>query len=216
MIIVFLGPPGSGKGTQARQLSEKLKLPHIGTGNILRREVQAASTLGLKVKDVMNSGNLVPDADILELMTNRINESDCKSGFILDGFPRTTKQAKSLDEILEKSNRQIKRVFNIKVSDAILIERLSGRRTCKQCGTNYHIINAPAKKNKDQCDKCGSELYQRADDKVATIKQRLKVYEEQTASLIYFYKQQDKLIDIRGESSIDRVFKEIEGNVSRQ
>ncbi|MEK7449152.1 MAG: adenylate kinase [Planctomycetota bacterium] len=208
MIIAFLGPPGSGKGTQGKRLSEHLKLPHIATGNILRDEVMNASSLGLQSKDIMDKGNLVPDHVASGIISDRINKPDCTEGFILDGFPRTIEQAKSFDTLIGKTNQKIDAVFYIDVSDAILIERLSERRICRRCGWNYHLIYAPSK-NGDKCEKCGSEIYQRSDDKIETIKQRLKVYEEQTASLIYFYKQQQKLFNIRGESTIDRVFKEI-------
>lgn len=208
MIILFIGPPGAGKGTQAAQLAQKISVPHIATGDILRDAVKESSTLGLKAQGFMERGALVPDNEIIDVIKKRIIRSDCNNGFILDGFPRTLAQAQSLDDMINQTGKQVDKVVNLEVPDSILVERLSGRRVCRQCRANYHVMNAPSKVN-GRCDKCSSELYQRNDDQVEVIKERLKVYKDQTVPLLDFYRTQKKLLDIRGESSITRTFRNL-------
>lgn len=208
MIILFIGPPGAGKGTQAAQLAQKISVPHIATGDILRDAVKESSTLGLKAQGFMERGALVPDNEIIDLIKKRIIRSDCNNGFILDGFPRTLAQAQALGDMINQTDKQVDKVVNLEVPDSILIERLSGRRVCRQCRANYHVMNAPSKAN-GRCDKCSGELYQRNDDQVEVIKERLKVYKDQTVPLLDFYRTQKKLLDIRGESSITRTFRSL-------
>jgi len=208
MIILFIGPPGAGKGTQAAQLAQKISVPHIATGDILRDAVKESSTLGLKAQEFMERGALVPDNEIVDMIKERIIRSDCNNGFILDGFPRTLAQTQALDDMINQTGKQVAKVVNLEVPDSVLIERLSGRRVCRQCRANYHIMNAPSKMH-GRCDKCSGELYQRNDDQVEIIKERLKVYKDQTAPLLDFYRTQKKLLDIRGESSITRTFRNL-------
>lgn len=196
MIIVLLGPPGSGKGTQAAYLKQHLEIPHIATGDILREAVKNCLPLGLKAQEYMKQGILVPDKLIIELIAHRLAESDCQKGFILDGFPRSETQAKALDQTLIEKGWTISKVINFTAPKQLLIERLSGRRTCKKCGANYHIKYTPPKKT-NVCDLCDNELYQREDDKPETINRRLEVYQEQTAPLINYYR--DRLAHIPGD-----------------
>ena len=196
MIIVLLGPPGSGKGTQAAYLKQHLEIPHIATGDILREAVKNSLPLGLKAQEYMKQGILVPDKHIIELIAHRLAESDCQKGFILDGFPRSEAQAKALDQTLAEKGWTISKVINFTAPKQLLIERLSGRRTCKKCGANYHIKYTPPKKM-NVCDLCDNELYQREDDKPETINRRLEVYQEQTAPLINYYR--DRLTHIPGD-----------------
>jgi adenylate kinase len=202
MIVILLGPPGSGKGTQADKLKKILNIPHISTGDMLREAIKKGSPVGEKAKKHMQSGGLVPDDVIMELIQQRITEADCKPGFILDGFPRTINQASALEALLKEKSLKIDKVVNMDVDDNIVIERISGRRTCRGCGTNYHVkYNSPAKEN--VCDKCAKELYQRDDDKIETIKQRLVVYREQTYALLDYYKK--IVVSIKADKGIDRI-----------
>lgn len=212
IIIVLLGPPGSGKGTQAEYLSQRLKkLPHIATGDILRAAVKESLPLGLKAQKYMRQGTLVPDEIMIGIIDNRIKKQDCPEGFILDGFPRSEAQAKALDRTLAARGWTISTVVNLKVPEQLLIERLSARRICRQCGANYHLKYTPPKKP-DVCDLCGGELYQREDDKPATISRRLKVYQQQTAPLIDYY--QDRLINIPGDQPKEEVSRMILAKVN--
>lgn len=173
MNIIMLGPPGAGKGTQAKMLVEKFGIPQISTGDMLRAAVAEGTELGKKAKEYMDKGQLVPDEVVIGIVEERLKKSDCEKGFILDGFPRTVPQAEALDKILEKMGKKIDYVINIVVPDVEILKRLTGRRTCKQCGAMYHVIYNPPKQE-GVCDKCGGELYQRDDDKEETIKNRLK------------------------------------------
>ena len=202
MIIILLGPPGSGKGTQADKIRDMLKIPHISTGDMLREAIKNNSPIGKEVKQYLDSGKLVPDETIIKLISQRTNQTDCEKGFILDGFPRTINQAKGLDLILNQMKRKIDKVINLAVSEEILVERLSGRRTCSKCGAPYHIKYKPPEKE-NICNKCGGELYQRDDDKPETIKQRFQVYQQQTAPLLDYYKK--VVINVSGDENIDKI-----------
>jgi len=208
MRIVLLGGPGAGKGTQAQKLSEKFSLPHIATGDILRQAVKDGTEMGIKAKSYMDKGLLVPDEVVIGIIKDRFNQDDVKSGFVLDGFPRTVPQAESLDSITKEMNMPIDAVVNIKTSPDVVVERLSGRRTCKECQTVYHIVYSPPKVD-GKCDRCGGELYQRDDDKEKTIRKRLDVYEKQTFPLLEYYKNSGKLLEVCGDVSIDEVFESI-------
>jgi len=195
MNIVLLGGPGSGKGTQAVRLSKELKLVHMSTGDMLREAVKANSGLGIKAKNFMEKGQLVPDDLVINLIFERVNRPDALTGFILDGFPRNLAQAKSLDEILKTKNVGIDRAINLSASEKTIVQRLSGRRVCTKCGANFHIVNMPPKID-SICDNCGEKLYQRKDDNEETIKQRLAVYLKENAALLDYYKKQNKLIEV--------------------
>src|SRR3989338_3320179 len=208
MILILLGPPGSGKGTQSKRLVEKYKLPQISTGDILRAEVAKGTELGRKAKAVMDFGKLVSDDIILGIIKNRIEESDCKKGFIFDGFPRTIPQAEGLKELLKQKKLKITKVLNIILDDETVVQRLGGRWTCTECGAIFHTFTNPPKK-KRTCDKCNGELYQRDYQKESAVKERLNVYKRQTEPLIEFYKKEKLLVDIDGKPQIDEIFKEI-------
>ena len=214
MKLILVGPPGSGKGTQAKMLIEKYSIPQISTGDILREAVKEGSPLGKKAKSIMDKGSLVPDELVVGIIEERLKKPDCKGGFILDGFPRTVAQAEALDSILDKMNLEIDHLLNIEVDDGELLKRLTGRRTCKSCGRGYHIIfDPPAKEN--ICNECNGELYQRDDDKEDTIKSRLKVYHDQTAPVVDFYKKKNMSRTIDGLGKIDEVFTRITDTINK-
>ncbi len=202
MKLVLLGPPGAGKGTQAKVLSKEYGIPHISTGDILRESVKAQTPIGLKAKGYMEKGELVPDDIVIEMVAQRVAKEDCKNGFMLDGFPRTAAQARSLDSMLGKLNRPIDLVLYFKTSQETIIQRLSGRRVCKNCGENYHIKNIPPKVA-GKCDKCGGELYQRADDKEETILNRIKVYENTVPEIIDYYEGKGILRTVSGDFDVE-------------
>ena len=208
MNIIMLGPPGAGKGTQAKMLVEKLGIPQISTGDMLRAAVKEGTPMGLKAKEYMDGGKLVPDEVVIGIVKDRLAADDCAKGFILDGFPRTIPQAEALDKVLEEMGKKIEYVVNVAVPESELLTRLTGRRTCKKCGAMYHVKFNPPKQD-GVCDKCGGELYQRDDDKEETILNRLKVYNDQTAPLIEYYKKQGVLVDIDGSKEIGEIFKDI-------
>lgn len=208
MKIVFMGPPGAGKGTQAEKIIENYQIPHISTGDMFRKAIKDQTELGMEAKRYMDQGALVPDHVTIGIVKDRLSESDCKSGFLLDGFPRTVDQAKALDEILTSLDSKIDYVINIDVDLDILKERLTGRRICRSCGATYHMIFNPPK-NADVCDKCGGELYQRKDDNEETVGNRLNVYVSQTKPLLDYYSLAGNLVNINGQQSIDLVFEEI-------
>lgn len=202
MNLILLGPPGAGKGTQSRRLSDNLKIPQISTGDLLRAARENKTSLGLKAEGYMKTGQLVPDDLVIAMIQERLKQPDCRKGYILDGFPRTLAQAEAFDRM---SSSPVDRVVNIDVERGELIERLSGRRQCRQCGENYHVSFHPSKK-RDVCDRCGGGLFQRDDDKEDVIRQRLEVYGKQTQPLIAYYRQKGLLKDIRGTGSIDEIF----------
>jgi len=208
MDIILLGPPGSGKGTQAQKMVERYHIPQISTGDILRGAVKERTPLGMEAQGYMDQGKLVPDEVVVGIVRERLKESDCKGGFILDGFPRTVPQAEALDSTLGEMQRAIDHVVSIEVPNEELIKRLTGRRTCRNCGAMYHIIfDPPAKEG--VCDRCGEELYQRDDDQEETIRARLQVYEEQTAPLIAYYRGKGLLRAIDGVGAIEEIFRNI-------
>ena len=206
--IILLGPPGAGKGTQAVKIAEKYNIPQISTGDILRSAVAAGTNLGKEAKKFMDRGDLVPDEVVVGLVDERLMDTDCKDGYILDGFPRTVEQAKALDLILDEKNDGITHVVSIDVDEAELIERLTGRRTCRKCGAMYHVTFEPPK-SEGQCDKCGGELYQREDDKKETITARLKVYNEKTEPLIEYFSKKGLKRSVHGSGSIDEIFSKV-------
>ena len=209
MRIVFMGPPGAGKGTQAEKIIENYQIPHISTGDMFRKAIKDQTELGMEAKRYMDQGALVPDHVTIGIVKDRLSESDCKSGFLLDGFPRTVDQAKALDEILTSLDSKIDYVINIDVDLDILKERLTGRRICRSCGATYHMVfNPPAVAG--TCDKCGGELYQRKDDNEETVGNRLDVYVSQTKPLLDYYSLAGNLVNINGQQSIDLVFAEIQ------
>jgi len=204
--VVLLGAPGAGKGTQAKMLIEKFKIPQISTGDILRKAVADGTPLGKEAKVIMDSGGLVSDKIVLGLVEERLKQPDCKNGFILDGFPRNTAQAEALDKILTASGMPLTVALNIDVDLNDLLKRLTGRRTCKSCQQMFNIyFSAP--KQSGICDKCGGALFQRDDDKEETIKKRLDVYQKQTAPLIDYYSKKKIMKTVMGVGSIDDIFK---------
>lgn len=204
MYIVLLGAPGAGKGTQAAILSQKSGLAHIASGDLFRQALAKGTELGLQSKAYMEKGQLVPNEITIKMVLERVTAPDCKGGIILDGFPRNLEQAKALDEALKKQKKGIDKAVYIKVSEAELLKRLTGRWICRNCQTPYHEISSPSK-IKGVCDKCGGELYQRADDNTETIKKRLEVFFAETAPLIDYYSQSGKLLEIQGEGTMEDI-----------
>ena len=206
--IVLLGPPASGKGTQAARLHEDLGLSHIASGDLFRENLKNETELGLKAKEYMDRGALVPDDVTIAMVMDRLGRPDCADGALLDGFPRTIAQAEALDEALSDQGYGIDAVPYIAVPDDVLVDRVSGRRICRDCGESYHVkFNPPEEPG--VCDKCGGELYQRDDDKPETVRKRLEVYWKQTSPLIDYYRDKGLLVEIDGDQSIDTVTKEL-------
>lgn len=207
MNIILLGPPGSGKGTQAKMIADKFKVRHISTGDILRENVRNGTPLGVEAKKFMEAGKLVPDSLLIDIIKDRLAKDDVKAGWMLDGYPRTIPQAEALDKILPSLGQKISVVLNIDVPDQELIKRVTGRRMCK-CGTTYHVqFNPP--KAAGKCDACGSDLYQRADDTEETVKQRLQAYHAQTQPLIDYYTKRGIVATVLGIGDIKAIFGEI-------
>jgi len=206
--IILLGPPGAGKGTQAQIISDELGLPHISSGDIFRENLKNKTELGRLAEEYINRGELVPDGITISMIRERISRQDCSSGALLDGFPRTPAQAKALEEMLKSMDSKVIAVPYINVPDAVLIERLTGRWTCRSCGHVYHEKYNPPQDH-GKCDLCGGELYQREDDKVETVTQRIRVYKEQTQPLIDFYRRRGVLIEIDGAQSIEGVSEDL-------
>lgn len=208
MRTILMGPPGAGKGTQAEALVAKFEIPHISTGDMFRAAIKAGTPLGLKAKEYMDAGGLVPDEVTIGIVEDRLKQPDCAKGFLLDGFPRTVAQADALREIIANLGLVLDGVINIEVDEEKLLERLTGRRICRQCGATYHtVFNPPAKEG--VCDKCSGELYQRSDDTLETAQNRLRVYNEQTEPLINYYRSQGLLKGIEGDQAIDKVLQDI-------
>ncbi len=208
MKLILLGPPGAGKGTQASEIVKKYNVPHISTGDIFRKNIKEGTQLGLKAKEYMDKGLLVPDELVVEIVKDRLLEDDCKSGFLLDGFPRTVVQAQALDKVLTESNMNLDKVINIQVDKTVLVDRAVGRRICKNCGATFHIKYNPSKVD-GKCDVCQGDLYQRADDNEETVSKRIQVYLDQTEPLIGYYTEQSIISTIDGQQSIDKVFQNI-------
>lgn len=208
MKIILMGPPGAGKGTQAEKLVDLYHIPHISTGDMFRKAQKDGTELGLKAKQYMDQGQLVPDEVTVGIVKERLAEADCKEGFLLDGFPRTVMQADALDQILSELDMALDCVLNIEVDKAFLVDRLTGRRVCRQCGATYHIVNK-SPRIEGVCDKCGGELYQRGDDTVETVSNRLDVYAAQTAPLIDYYKSKGIMSSIDGSKSMEEVLADI-------
>jgi len=204
MKIILMGPPGAGKGTQADFLKTELSIPHISTGDMFRKAVTEGTPLGLEAKRYMDSGQLVPDSVTIGIVKERLSEADCENGFLLDGFPRTIPQADALGQTLKELGMALDAVINVTVRREILIGRLTGRRVCKSCGATYHMLFNPSKAG-EKCGSCGGDLYQRKDDSLETVGNRLDVYDKQTAPLIEYYKGKGLLIEIDGEQSVAEV-----------
>lgn len=204
MYIVILGAPGAGKGTQAAAVAEKLKAAHIATGDMFREAQEQETELAGQARSYMEKGQLVPDEITIRMVLERITAPDCVNGVVFDGFPRNLKQAEALDEALVEQGKAVDKVVYIKVSETELLERLSGRWICRQCQAPYHALNSPPK-TPGKCDRCGGSLYQRADDTVETVKERLRVYFAQTAPLIDYYTRAGKLLEVDGEGGVDEV-----------
>ena len=208
MKIVMLGAPGAGKGTQAQRIAEKYGIPHISTGDIFRSNIKAGTELGKKAKSFIDQGLLVPDEVTIGMLLDRIQQDDCKKGYILDGFPRTIPQAESLTEALAANGEAIDFALNVDVPDANIVNRMAGRRACLKCGATYHIQFAAPKKE-GICDKCGSELVLRDDDKPETVQKRLEIYHDQTHPLIEYYEKKGVLHTVDGTQTMEDVFKNI-------
>lgn len=208
MKIIMLGAPGAGKGTQAERIAEKYDIPHISTGDIFRANIKAGTELGVKAKAYMDKGQLVPDSLTIDLVMDRISQSDCNGGYILDGFPRTIPQAVSLTNALKERGGSLDFAINVHVPDENIVSRMSGRRACPGCGSTYHLVFA-APKQEGICDKCGSELVLRDDDKPETVKKRLAVYHNQTQPLIQYYGKQKILRTVDGTKDMEDVFQDI-------
>ena len=208
LFLVLLGPPMSGKGTQAERLTEELGIPHVSSGDLFRDHIKRETELGQKAKNFMDRGELVPDEVTIGMVGERLNREDCSGGALLDGFPRTIPQAKALERILENLGASLSAVLSIQVPEEELVERASGRRICRQCGRSYHVKFDPPEEP-GVCDYDGGELYQREDDQPETVRQRLEVYRKQTSPLIDFYRERDLLSEIDGDQPIDQVTEEI-------
>ena len=208
MKLIMLGAPGAGKGTQAKKIAEKYQIPHISTGDIFRANIKNGTELGNKAKSYMDQGHLVPDELTCDLVVDRINQEDCKNGYVLDGFPRTIPQAEALKAALDKMGETIDYAIDVEVPDENIVNRMGGRRACPGCGCTYHIEHNPPKVE-DICDVCGAKLVLRDDDKPETVTKRLSVYHEQTKPLIDFYKKEGVLREVDGTQDLNDVFKAI-------
>ena len=204
MRLIFLGPPGAGKGTQARALARQWGVPQIATGEMLREAVAVGTPLGLEAKRIMETGALVPDDVMIELIAERLRQPDAAGGFILDGFPRTLAQAEALERLLKDLGQKLDGVVFFEVAEPELVRRLTGRRLCRQCQTAFHVVSAPPQRE-GVCDRCGGELYQRDDDREATVRHRLGVYDRQTAPLLAYYRDRGLLVPIAGEGAIGTI-----------
>ena len=214
MYSLLMGPPGAGKGTQAEKLIRDYGIPQISTGDMFRAAVKAGTALGIEAKSYMDKGALVPDSVTIGIVKERLQQEDCKKGWILDGFPRNTDQARALDKILKEIGIKLTSVITIKVENKDLIKRICGRMMCKKCGASFHKeFRPPVREN--ICDNCGSELYQRADDNEATVGQRLAVYESKTKPLIDYYKESGSYCEIDGNQSMEDVYKQIQAALEK-
>ena len=208
MQIILLGPPGAGKGTQAKAITDRFGVPQISTGDILRSAVREGTPMGTRAKVFMDSGALVPDEVVVGIVCERLQQPDCSTGFILDGFPRTVAQAEALRKTLVRMDYPLQAVISLDVDEEVLVERLTGRRTCRSCGMGYHVKFSPSQRSA-RCDVCGADLFQRDDDREETIRHRLSVYREQTAPLIGYYGEQGLLFSVDGMEDISIVQEKI-------
>lgn len=209
MRFVLLGPVGAGKGTQAKRLVKRYDIPHVSTGDLFREHQKQKTALGQKVKTYLDSGDLVPDDVVSAVVNERLNEFDARKGFVLDGFPRTVPQAQGLDQFLESNSWRLDRVIYFAAEEELLVARLSGRRVCSRCGATYHVVTVPPKVE-GRCDACSMKLEQRSDDAPETVRHRLQVYVRQTQPLLSYYKGQELLWQVNGNSSIQAVEKEVD------
>lgn len=212
MRVIFIGPPGAGKGTQAEVISRDQGIAHISTGDILRKNVAEGTELGKAAREFMDAGKLVPDDIIIGMMEKRLAEKDCLKGFILDGFPRTVPQAKALDALLDRMGIALDGVILFEAPDEVVVRRLSGRRVCRSCGAIYNVRSKPPGED-DRCDKCGGELYQRDDDREEVVRNRLEVYKEQTAPLIGYYREKGLLVEVDASRESAEVVADIVNSV---
>ncbi|HCQ89176.1 MULTISPECIES: adenylate kinase [unclassified Clostridium] len=210
MKIILLGPPGAGKGTQAKSISNKYSIPHISTGDIFRKNISEKTPLGIEAKSYIDKGHLVPDKLTIDIVQDRLEQEDCKSGFLLDGYPRTVNQAEALKNFLQEKGKKLDTALLIKVPKEYIIDRMTGRRVCLSCGASYHVKFNPTKVE-GKCDICGSVVIQRDDDCEETVNERLEIYDAQTQPLIDYYKEQDLLSEVDGTQAINDVFKNICG-----
>lgn len=208
MKIVLLGPPGAGKGTQAKSISNRYSIPHISTGDIFRSNISENTPLGVEAKKYMDNGQLVPDEVTINMVKDRLQQDDCKNGYLLDGFPRTVHQAEALQEFLQERQEKIDTALLIEVPMNFILERMTGRRVCPSCGASYHMKFNPTK-TQGKCDVCGSDVIQRKDDSEETVNERLDVYQRQTQPLIDFYKERNQLSVVDGTKAINEVFQSI-------
>ena len=213
MRVVLLGPPGAGKGTQAQMLKTEYAMAYISTGDIFRANMKNGTPLGRKAQEYMNVGRLVPDEITIAMAWDRIDQEDCKNGFLLDGFPRTIPQAEALDQGLKERGLKLDAVISIEVPSSILVDRISGRRTCLNCGASFHVATKPPKVD-GICDLCGQKLVQREDDNKEAVRTRIKVYESQTAPLVEYYEKQGILLHINGDQAVDDVFTSIQSELN--
>ncbi|WP_461205183.1 adenylate kinase [Clostridium sp. DL1XJH146] len=208
MNIILLGPPGAGKGTQAKLISKRYSIPHISTGDIFRKNIKEKTQLGVEAKNYLDKGLLVPDELTIKIVEDRLSNDDCVDGFLLDGFPRTVDQAEALDKYLKNKQNKIDFALLIDVPMDLIVDRMTGRRVCPNCGASYHVKFNPTKVQ-GKCDLCGSEIIQRKDDNEETVKDRLDVYEKQTAPLVNYYLNEETLLKVDGNRQIEKVFEEI-------
>ena len=209
MRVAFLGPPGAGKGTQARELAGAWSVPHVATGDMLREAVAAGTPLGREAKTFMDRGALVPDDVIIGMIAERLRQPDARNGFLLDGFPRTIAQAEGLERLLKDLGQPLERVIYFDVAEPELVRRLTGRRVCRACGHSFHVVSNPPRRE-GVCDACGGELYQRVDDSEATVRNRLDVYARQTAPLLDWYVGKNLLTSVKGEGTIDDIGRRVQ------
>jgi adenylate kinase len=212
-VVILLGPPGAGKGTQASRLAGALGLPHVSTGDLLRQNLERGTQLGQRARRYMEGGQLVPDDVVLEMLFERVAQKDCARGYLLDGFPRTMPQAAALESRIAHNGQKARiQVLNLNVPDEVVLERLSGRRTCRQCGNVHHVRSAPPRVD-GSCDRCGGELYQRSDDAPEVVGRRLAVYRRETQPLEAYYSADGRLRDVDGDQGPDQVFSALKSSV---
>ncbi len=209
MNLVFLGPPGAGKGTQAERISGIYGIAHISTGDIFRENIKKGTELGRRAKEYMDRGELVPDEVVIDIVRDALVDEKCDRGFLLDGFPRTVAQAEALEVMLREIGRPLDRVVNLSVPDEVVVERLTARRTCRNCGRNYHLVFNPPKVE-GVCDVCGGELFQRDDDREETVRARLEEYRRKTEPLIEYYRERGLLVEVAGDGDMDEVTQAIQ------